>query len=96
MAIKYSMHVKSAGTNGTTGHHTVHVYIHETLDDGSTFDGIVETFGIESTALESAYGGNIDKWREWVTGELLSRHKKRRLAHAEISQWMGKDFDIAE
>jgi len=94
MPTRYAMHVNTAGTNGTTGHHTISVYIRETMDDGTTLDGVVETFGIDSTAMESLYGGDIGKWRDWVAEELLTRHKRRRLAHAEISQWMGKEFEI--
>ena len=81
---------------GTTGHHTVQVHIEETLDNGTVVHGTPEVYGCESIALERRHGGKIEAWREWVAREMLAKHKRRALAHAEIMGWSGQRFDIPE
>ena len=97
MASTYKLVVTSSGINGTTGHHTINVYVQETRDDGTIIDGVPEVHGIEAVALGLKFGtnpNNVDKWREDVGRIMLDRHIRRSLAHAEISTWHGKKFDI--
>ena len=94
MASKYQLVVTSSGINGTTGHHTIQCHIEETRDDGTTVKGISDTFGIESTALDRAHNNDPSDWLKWVGEQMLNRHIRRSLAHAEISTWHGKKFDI--
>jgi len=93
---KYQLHVISTGLNPITGHHSVNCRVVETRDDGTELEGVPETHGIEATALESSFGGDIQKWLDSVSAKMLARHKRRMLAKDEIIGWHGLRFDIPE
>ena len=96
MTPKYKLRIKNGDLNGTTGHHTIQVHVREFRDDDTVVDGVPETFGIEPDALQRKFGGDIKAWRQWVGKEMVKRHKIRMLAHAEVLNWSGRDFDIEE
>ena len=94
MASRYQLVITSAGITGTTGHHTVQCHIQETHDDGAVVNGLSDTWGIESIALQRQHGGDVVKWRNWIGNQMLDRHRLRMMAQAEIATWHGKAFDI--
>lgn len=95
MASTFRLCVTSASLSGISGHHSINVYIEETRD-GEIIKGIPETYGIESTALQQKYGGDIVEWREWIAQEMLAKHKRRMLANVEVVKWHGQKFDIKD
>jgi hypothetical protein len=96
VASKYKLYIKSGDLSGTTGHHTINVYVKEIRDDGTIIKGIPEVYGIESVALSRRHDGNIFAWRDWVGREMVAKHKQRMLANAEVLKWRDQEFDVTE
>lgn len=85
--------VEQAWTNGVTGHLTIHARIVE-RDGESEVQGVPETFGIDPIALDSQFGGDGEKWREWVKEQMLVKHQKRMKAYVQGHGWVGKEWPI--
>ncbi|HKN69713.1 MAG TPA: hypothetical protein VJX30_01545 [Terriglobales bacterium] len=96
VASKYQLVIESGNLSGTTGHHTIQCHILETRPDGAPVRGVPETFGIEAVALQRKFGGDAGKWRDWVAGVMLERHKQRVAVDAEVMKWSGKAFEIPD
>ena len=94
MPSDYKLVVTSGNLSGVTGHHEIICHILETNSDGTVVKGTPETYGIESVALDRKFNGNINAWRNWVGQDMLLKHQRKQLAHAEVLQWTGKKFDI--
>jgi len=100
---KYQLKIENPSVDGVTGHHTVEVYIIEQADSGDagngggsveTILGIKEKYGIESSALDLRYGGDVNQWLADVGREMLEKHQRRRSAHHELANLHGKTIDL--
>jgi hypothetical protein len=94
-ASTYRLIVIGADLTGVTGHHTIHTRIEETAADGETLLGVPDTFGIEIVALERRFGGDIEKWRDWVGATMLKRHQNRMSVQTKVLDWQGQKFDVS-
>jgi hypothetical protein len=101
LASSYTFSILNADLNGVTGHHSFTAQIEETFGkdgvgdgEGETIKGIPETHGIEITALERKFNGDIVKWRDSIQLAMLERHQKRANLHREVMDWRGKKFAI--
>ena len=89
------LHVLGADIDSVAGHHTIHAQIEERDHNGElAHTPIPETFGISHDALEVKFGGDVEKWRDWVAKEMAERHRKRRGVHDKVLEWKGKKFEI--
>lgn len=93
MAKTFHFRVEQASTNGTTGHLTIHARIIE-REDKTEISGVPETFGIDPLALESQFGGDGEKWREWVKDQMMVKHQKRMKAYTQGHAWAGKEWPV--
>jgi len=98
---KYQLKIENPSVDGVTGHHTVEVYIIEQADSGDAGNGNVETilgikekYGIESSALDLRYSGDVNRWLADVGKEMLEKHQRRRNAHYELTNLHGKTIDL--
>jgi hypothetical protein len=91
---KYQLKIEKPSVDGTTGHHTILVHIIELTDSNQTIAGIKETYAIESTALDLKFGGDIQKWLQWVGQEMLTKHVRRTQSHMELISLNGKTIDL--
>jgi len=98
---KYQLKIENPSVDGVTGHHTVEVYIIEQADSGDGSGGSVETilgikekYGIESSALDLRYSGDVNRWLADVGKEMLEKHQRRRNAHYELTNLHGKTIDL--
>ena len=94
MPSRFHLHILSADIDGVAGHHTIHAQIEETDEDGATVNPVPETFGISHDALQTRFNGDAEQWREWVTREMMDRHRKRRAVQAKVMEWRGKRFEV--
>jgi hypothetical protein len=90
----YALIVTASDYSTLIGHHQFTCHIEETLPDGTITRSTPETFGIEWRALQSRFGGEIERWRDWVQAQMLSRHQARMAVHKEILQWRGQKYPI--
>jgi len=92
---KYQLHVAKPSVNGTTGHHTVECHIIEHPDDGGgPVHGIMEKYGIDSLALTSLYGGDVNKWLQSVGQEMLVKHQRRQQINTDLANLANKTIDL--
>jgi len=88
--MEYNLKVTNPTVDGTTGHHTIEVVV---IDDGGG-EGVPEKYGIDLPSLDGRFGGDIEKWREWVGQEMLAKHLRRQQVKGEIAKWHGQKFAI--
>lgn len=93
MAKTLHFRVEKAFTNGTTGHLTIHARIIE-RDEGSEVLGMPEVWGCNPLFIESHFGGDVDKWREWVKDKMLANHQVRMKTYSQANDWAGKEWVI--
>jgi hypothetical protein len=86
---KYYLVIESASINGTTGHHTVQVHI----ERGNERD-VPETYGIDSTALQSLYGGDEQKWLASVGREMAAKYIRRQAIQSRLIQMSGQRISV--
>jgi hypothetical protein len=93
----YQFVITSADLTGITGHHQITAHIEETTANGNVIKvikGVPETLGVELTVLQSRWGGDIVRWRDWVAQQLLTRHKARQSVHYDVLGWAGQKFPL--
>lgn len=95
MASRFHLNILSADLDSIAGHHSITAQIEETGENGELVHVPVrETFGISHDALEKKFGGDAERWREWVIGEMMDRHKKRTRVQGKVAEWTGKKIEI--
>ena len=92
----YQLKIENPSIDGTTGHHMVRVHIVEQVDAEQTVHGIKEVYGIDSTALDLKFAGDVNKWLQWVGQEMLAKHIRRTKVQAELLTMHGKTIDLTE
>jgi hypothetical protein len=90
----YRLVIDAADFTGTTGHHELTVHIEESLSGRVIATGTSNRFGIHPNVLQSRFGNDISKWREWIGNEMLTRHRNARSVQTELLTWKGKSYDI--
>lgn len=95
MAHRLQLHILAADLDTVAGHHSITAQIEESDDTGAIiYTPVKETFGISHDALSVRFDGDIEKWREWVTREMVDRHRRRTMVQAKILEWRGMKIDI--
>lgn len=96
MPNRLQLHILAADIDSVAGHHSITSQIEESDDTGTLVHAPVrETFGISHDALSLKFGGDIEKWRDWVAREMSDRHRRRMAVQAKILGWRGQKLDIA-
>lgn len=91
---KRTLKILSHNRDGRTGHIEINCVISEHDEGRTTFEGIIETYGIDPLALERRFGGDENAWLAWVGETMLANHARRQAAHDAIKSWVGKHFEI--
>jgi hypothetical protein len=93
MTLSYKLKLKNTSIDGTTGHHRLDCWIEERAGEAILL-GAVESYGIDLGSLNSQFGGEVEKWLNWIGQDMLKKHLNRMNVHREIASWEGREIPL--
>jgi hypothetical protein len=96
----FVLEILSASRNGITGHRSFTAQIIEISEDGKTeTTGVPETHGIDTTSLQTQFGGAgattddwVAAWRDSVKAKMLARYQAQQLVDNTLTGMVGKRY----
>jgi hypothetical protein len=80
--------------NRAIGHHTVEVHIENRNGDEVLDQGTMEKYGISTQELDTRFGGDIEKWMEWIGQQMLHKYKQSVNVHTDLLKVHGTAIPI--